>query len=224
MAAVEAAHGRLDLAMADVEQLAALLSMPERARAGRFHFARDRRRFIVRRARLRQVLARATGIAPQRLTFTTGANGKPRLVEDGPCFSLSHSGEHWLVATSALELGADIEQVDPAIDHAETARGLFGPEECAALAALPDDAAMRGFFECWARKEAFVKAIGEGLSYPLDAFRVSVDEAAALLSGADGWAIARVDIAEDVAGAVVARDDGVPLTVSLTEFEPSCTA
>lgn len=224
MAAVEAVFGRLDLAMPEVERLRTLLSLPERARAERFRHGRDRRRFIVRRARLRQCLAAAMGQVPERLTFVSGRNGKPRLAGLGPRFSLSHSGEHWLVALAAVEVGADIEAINPAIDHRDTARGLFAPGEVAALEALPDGAAMRGFFDCWARKEAFVKAIGEGLSYPLDAFHVSVGRAAALLDGGAGWTMARLDIAPDVAGAAVAADNGAPLDITLRAFENAAVA
>lgn len=219
MARVALWHGRLDVAPAEVERLRALLSMPEQARAERFRFARDRRRFIVRRARLRACLATPTGIDPARLTFALGANGKPRLVEPGPQFSLSHSGEHWLVALAAVDVGADIEAINPAIDCDDTARGLFGPAEIAALGALPDSERRRAFFDVWARKEAFVKAIGQGLSYPLDAFRVSTGTFADLLDGGDGWAMRRIDIAPDVAGAVVARDDGLPLVVAIQGFD-----
>lgn len=222
--AVDAWYGQLDVAMAEVERLKRLLSLPEQARAGRFRYARDRRRFIVRRARLRQCLAARTGIAPERLTFVTGQNGKPRLAGDGqsfkaPCFSLSHSGDHWLLAVADVDVGADIEQMAPGIDHHDTARGLFGPGEINALENLPEPAAMSAFFQCWARKEAFVKAIGEGLSYPLDAFEVSVGVDAVLLAGGAGWAMERLDIAADIAGAIVARTDGRPLDIRLMGFD-----
>jgi len=224
MVEVDVWYGRLDIAMAQVERLKQLLSLPEQARAGRFRYARDRRRFIVRRARLRQCLAVRTGIAPERLTFAVGQNGKPRLAGDGqpfnaPCFSLSHSGDYWLLAIADVEVGADIEQMAPGIDHHDTARGLFGAGEIKALEGLPEMAAMSAFFQCWARKEAFVKAIGEGLSYPLDAFEVSVGADAMLLSGGEGWAMERLDIAADVAGAIVARADGRPLDIRMAGFD-----
>ncbi|MGJ3647007.1 4'-phosphopantetheinyl transferase family protein [Sphingomonas sp. GlSt437] len=219
MAAVDIWAGRLDCAAAEVERLKTILSLPEQARAGRFHFARDRRRFIVRRARLREVLGAAVGIAPQRLTFRVNAFGKPALVESALCFSATHSGEHWAVAVSNVEVGLDIETHKPGIDHRDIAHGLFAPMEVAALTALPDTAAERAFFDIWARKEAFVKALGEGLSYPLDAFTVSHGADARLTRGGEGWAITALSVAPDVSAALVARDDGEALTVTYRSFE-----
>jgi 4'-phosphopantetheinyl transferase len=223
MAAVAVHHGRLDLAAGEVERLAALLAPEEHAQAARYRFARDRRRFVVRRARLRQCLSAQAGIAPERLVLVEGPFGKPALA-GGPHFSLSHSGEHWALAIAGVPIGVDVEQLNPAIDHADIAKGLFGPRECAALAALPADRAPRGFFDCWARKEAFVKAIGLGLSYPLDAFEVSVAEAARLRVGGEGWAIRELAIAPELAGAVVAQDDGRPLTLDLRNFDTARAA
>jgi len=218
VAAVAVHHGRLDLPAGEVERLAALIAPEEREKAARFRFARDRRRFVVRRARLRQCLAAGMGVAPEALVFVERAFGKPTLA-GGPEFSLSHSGEHWALAIAGVPVGVDIEQLNRAIDCADIAKGLFGPRECTALAALPEDRATRAFFDCWARKEAFVKAIGQGLSYSLDAFEVSVDGPARLCAGGEGWAIQDFAFAQDVAGAVVALEDNRPLTVSLSDFD-----
>ncbi|MGL4314255.1 MAG: 4'-phosphopantetheinyl transferase family protein [Sphingomonas sp.] len=219
MAAVDIWTGRLDLAAAEVERLRLLLSMPERARAERFRFARDRRRFIVRRARRRELLGMASGVAPQRLTFRTDDDGKPRLVERDLAFSASHSGDHWVLALSDASIGVDIEAHKPGIDHRDIARGLFAPGEVAALSAMPDPAASRCFFDIWARKEAFVKALGQGLSYPLTAFEVSAGSKAELVSGGDGWVMAALTIAPQLAGAVVARDDGKALSITRHDFD-----
>ncbi|MDF0487300.1 4'-phosphopantetheinyl transferase superfamily protein [Sphingomonas sp. H39-1-10] len=213
MAAAELHFGSLDVAEDEVGRVLAMLDPAERARAARFAFARDRRRFIVRRARLRAVLADATGVAAERLVYTENAYGKPALV-DGPKFSASHSHELWAVAVSDRELGLDVEYRQPGIDWRDLAAGLFGAGERTALAALAEDDAARGFFDCWARKEAFVKAIGIGLSYPLDAFAVSVTPEARLLSGADGWAIASVALADGYSGALVIEDDAPPRIIS----------
>lgn len=212
MAAAELHFGGLDLAEDAVERLAVLLDPAERARAARFVFARDRRRFVVRRARLREVLAAATGVAAERIVYTENAFGKPALA-GGPCFSASHSHELWAVALSACAVGVDLEHHQPDLEWRELAAGLFGPGECAALDALETGDAARGFFDCWARKEAFVKAIGRGLSYPLDAFAVSVGREARLLAGADGWRIADVALAEGYSGALVIADDGAPVEI-----------
>jgi 4'-phosphopantetheinyl transferase len=217
--AVAVHFGSLDLASAEVERLALLLAPEERARAARFAFARDRRRFIVRRARLRETLAAATGTAPERLVYTENGYGKPVLPGGAVHFSASHSHELWVVALSAQELGVDIEHHQPELDWRDLAAGLFRADERAALDALAPDDAVRGFFDCWARKEAFVKAIGKGLSYPLDAFAVSVTREARLLAGADGWAMTGLPLAEGYSGAVVTVDTGLPITVALRPMD-----
>jgi 4'-phosphopantetheinyl transferase len=209
MAAAEIHFGSLDVAAGEVERLTLLLSADERARAARFAFARDRRRFVVRRARLREILAAATGMRAERLVYTANSYGKPSMASDGLRFSTSHSHETWAVALSDREIGVDVEHHQADLDWRDLADSLFGPAERAALRALPPEDAIRGFFDCWARKEAFVKAIGMGLSYPLDAFSVSVTPEAHLLSGADGWSIAGLSIAAQHAAAVVVADDGL---------------
>lgn len=224
MATIDIVHGRLDLPVVEVARLRTLLSMPEQARAERFVHARDRRRFIVRRARLRQWLGARIGMPPARLTFAVGEHGKPRLAGASLSFSLSHSGEHWLLAIGRVEVGADIECMRRGIDERDIARTLFAPAELAALDALPEPDASRAFFDVWARKEAFVKALGKGLSYPLDAFCVSAERTAALIAGGQGWDIARLDIAPDIAGAVVARADGAPLQVRMTAADATPAA
>ena len=196
----------------DAAALAHLLGDDERARADRFRFPRDRRRFVVRRARLRQLLGAWVGRAPDALTFTENSHGKPILI-DGPPFSLSHSADMMMLAIGDAETGCDIEWIDPALDWQPLADTLFTPTERNALALLPPEAARRAFFACWARKEAFVKALGLGLSYPLDAFDVSVRAAPALLSGGDGWAIGEAPAIPGYATAIVAGDDTVPLVV-----------
>ena len=192
MAAVAVRFGRLEVAPEEEAQLAALLDADERARAARFHFARERRRFVVRRGRAREWLAEATGGNPAHLRFTTNAHGKPEL-PGGPHFSLSRSGETMMLAIGDAELGCDIEAIDPALDWPPLARSFFSHAENATLAALPPEAACTAFFACWSRKEAFVKALGLGLSYPLDAFTVSVDAAPAILSGGEGWGARSVE-------------------------------
>lgn len=205
-------HDRLDVDAGELAALTGLLGADERARADRFRFARDRRRFIVRRARLRQWLGAWVGRAPEALTFAENGHGKPFLV-DGPPFSLSHSAEMMMLAIGDADVGCDIERIDPALDWQPLAEAFFTGAECAALAVLPPDAGRRAFFACWARKEAFVKALGLGLSYPLDAFDVSVGASAALLSGGAGWTIAAGVGLCGYSTALVARDDAGQLVV-----------
>lgn len=193
---------RLDVAPQEEARLAALLDAHERERAARFRFARDRRRFVVRRGRTREWLAEATGGDASGLRFDASAHGKPFL-PGGPHFSLSHSGEAMMLAIGDVELGCDVEAIDPALDWPPLARTFFSAAENEALAALGGEAARLAFFACWSRKEAFVKALGRGLSYPLDAFTVAVGDRQAILSGGDGWAAADVQAPPDYRAALV---------------------
>jgi 4'-phosphopantetheinyl transferase len=179
---------RIDLASdGDMEADFALLDAEERARARRFRFAEHGRRFVVAHAALRSILARRVGAAPRELRFSYGTHGKPFLAEAGaPAFSLSHSHEMALCAVApAGEIGVDVEWCRE-LPHADLADRFFAADEAAALRALPEEGRAAGFFACWTRKEAYVKAKGLGLSLSLQAFSVTADpgEAPALLASA----------------------------------------
>jgi 4'-phosphopantetheinyl transferase len=152
------------------------LSADERDRGGRFHFKRDRRRFVTARGLLRVLLGRYLDVDPAGLLFGYGPRGKPCLAErDEPRFNLSHSGGlALLVFARGCELGVDIEQERPLPESADIARHYFSAREGAGLLSLREDERDAAFFRCWTRKEAFVKATGDGLSRPLDAFDVTL--------------------------------------------------
>lgn len=204
MAAVAVRFGHLDVPAHEEAQLATLLDADERARAARFRFARDRRRFVVRRGRARQWLAEEAGGDPARLRFTVNAYGKPELA-GGPRFSLSHSGEAMMLAIGDTEVGCDIEAIDPALDWPPLARTFFSGHENTALSALGGEESRIAFFTCWSRKEAFVKALGLGLSYPLGAFTVSVGNQAAIVSGGEGWSACGIGSPAGYRAALVVR-------------------
>jgi 4'-phosphopantetheinyl transferase len=155
---------------------AASLSPDERARAARYRLPRDRARFEKRRRWLRQVLGACLGRPPAEVGFTYGAHGQPAVAGcAGFHFSLSHAGGRVLCAVAAdRRIGADLAHVRPGAADDAVARALFAPGEIAGLRALPAGARAAAFHRCWTRKEAFVKARGEGLSVPLDAFEVSL--------------------------------------------------
>lgn len=163
----------------DARALATLLSEAERRRANSFVLDQDRRRFIVGRVRLRQLLAERLGVAPQRVAFVYGAHGKPALAPEfagsGLCFNLSHSKGLAVYAFAfGRDVGVDVEAIREIPDANEIAARVFSAGEREAYAALrPRDRAL-GFLNCWTRKEAFIKAIGDGLTYPLDRFDVSI--------------------------------------------------
>lgn len=163
-----------------IEQLAASLTPDEHARAARFHFERDRRRFTVTRGLMRRILGRCSGVRPEKIHFAYGSQGKPYLPsEAGPTgleFSLSHSSD-WALAGLARgrKIGVDLEKVRPMADYRDLATANFAPDEVTSLFELPEDRQQEGFFACWTRKEAYAKALGLGLSLDLSSFIVSVE-------------------------------------------------
>jgi 4'-phosphopantetheinyl transferase len=154
----------------------ALLSVDERARQRSFVSPELRRRFGAARAGLRTLLGRHLDLDPRRLVFATNEFGKPRLADDGQVhFNLSHCEERAVLAISdAAEVGIDLERERP-IEHVDLARRYFHPNEVTAITVSPDEAEQRrAFFLVWTLKEAVVKALGTGLSTPLDSFAVAI--------------------------------------------------
>jgi 4'-phosphopantetheinyl transferase len=151
------------------------LSADEHARAHKFHFEADRKRHIIGRGMSRLLLGHCLGIAGGQLRFEHTEFGKPYL-QGGPSlgFNLSHSGELILVALArGRTIGIDVERMRADMVEAEIAQRFFSPRECAALAQLAPDLQCEAFFACWTRKEAYLKARGDGLSLPLDQFDVA---------------------------------------------------
>jgi 4'-phosphopantetheinyl transferase len=168
-----------------VRDAAAVLSDDEFARASRFHFDRDRRRFVAGRALLRSILGRYLDVAPGEVAFAYGPNGKPRLAGGGLSFNVSHShGAALFAFTSERRIGVDIERHPAPDDGDAVARHFFAPAEVATLNSLSGDRRSTAFLRCWTRKEAYIKARGDGLSLALDSFEVSLAPGAepALLS------------------------------------------
>jgi 4'-phosphopantetheinyl transferase len=151
-----------------------LLSPSERDRADRFRLPRDCRRFTVCRGLLRTILSGLLGVTPAELSFAEGSHGKPYLPECDLRFNVSHSRDQALIAvTSSRELGVDIEFVNPEVATGEIADRFFSAGEKQAILQAGPDARARSFFAVWTRKEAYLKARGDGLSIPLDQFEVT---------------------------------------------------
>jgi 4'-phosphopantetheinyl transferase len=155
------------------------LSPDEVARADRFRFPRDRQRFVAARGLLRELLGRYLEADPAGLRFAYGPRGKPALADgagsDRLHFNVSHSGGLALLAFArGRDLGIDLELERPVPEAESIAERYFSPREGAELRRLSPAERPRAFFRCWTRKEAFIKATGDGLSRPLDAFDVTL--------------------------------------------------
>lgn len=213
-------RSRLDRDSAEVWSLTELLSPEERERASRYHFEKDRTRFVVARGMLRATLGRYLDIPSWLLRFTHNRYGKPELSDEAAVgrlrFNVSHSHDLALFAfASGREVGVDIEQIRADFAGMEVAERFFSPAEVTALKALPPEARVRSFFDCWTRKEAYIKARGEGLSHPLHRFTVSLGSGALISlstedeQGAQRWSLMELFPAEGYCAAL-AVEGGPP--------------
>jgi 4'-phosphopantetheinyl transferase len=155
------------------------LSAAELDRARRYYFERDRRRFIVARGELRRILACELEVTPRSIEFEYGAYGKPSLAPPfdgaGLRFNLAHSDDLAVVALCRnREVGVDVEAIRPLRDEADLVRSCFSQREQEEYLRTLPSARNAAFFSGWTRKEAFIKALGKGLSQPLDSFDVSL--------------------------------------------------
>jgi 4'-phosphopantetheinyl transferase len=154
---------------------AAILSESERQRAWRFTFERDRKRFIAARATLRSLLAARLGVRPEEVEMVYGKYGKPalgvRFASSELRFNVSHCDDLAVYAFArGRDVGVDVEAVRWFADAGDVAARFFSQAENEAYAALDSLEKPSGFFNCWTRKEAFIKAIGDGLNHPLQSF------------------------------------------------------
>jgi 4'-phosphopantetheinyl transferase len=193
----------LDLPAAALAQLAQTLDPGEHARAERFYFEEDRRRFVASHGALRTVLGSYLAAPPEQVAFGYDAHGKPFVIQAADIiplrFNLSHSHEMALMGVArGRQIGVDVERIRPALADEQMARRFFSPPEVEALLSFPAEQQAGAFFRCWTRKEAYLKARGDGLSFPLDQFDVSLsaEEPALLSVGGDRLAAARWRLAD----------------------------
>jgi 4'-phosphopantetheinyl transferase len=163
--------------LSSIEELQDLLSSIEIDRARRFHFEWDKLRYVVAHGLLRMLISSYMNIPAHRIRFRGGPFGKPELHgnQRAPSFSfnISHSHELTVFAFSSYQrIGVDVEYVRPLPDFEEIVNAYFHPNEREALRGFPLQARQTAFFDCWTKKEAFVKATGEGLNRPLDSFAI----------------------------------------------------
>jgi 4'-phosphopantetheinyl transferase len=217
---------RLDVQPVEVEALRRLLAPDEVERALRFRTDQLHDAFVVGRGRLRQILGRAMGVAPGALHLGVGPGGKPCLHDPAGerlRFNVAHSRGLMLSAvTIDHPVGVDVEYVSLETDWEPLATRFFAPAEQRAIAALSRDAQRGAFFDCWTRKEAVLKATGDGLARPLDSFVVSVlpRDAAVLacdpaLGRPDSWLLAPLPVGTSYRGTVALRDSGEGIAVRL---------
>jgi 4'-phosphopantetheinyl transferase len=167
----------LDVETQELTRLRSYLNREEVSRAERFVFPRDRNHFIVARGRLRELLGKYLHCPPNAVQFKTGRYGKLSLFDDRDRlhFNLSHS--HGLAIYGICmgrEIGIDTEKTRPGFAGGEIAQRYFSASEQQELAEVPQEIRDTAFFLCWTRKEAYIKAHGDGLQIPLDSFDVSL--------------------------------------------------
>jgi 4'-phosphopantetheinyl transferase len=209
----------LDMPVERVESLHRLLANDERKRAQRFYFERDRRAFIIGRGLLRTILGRYLNTEPTRLEFQYNPHGKPALArgDDAINFNVSHSGEVALLAfVRGRGIGVDVEYMRRELEFEKVAERVFSYEELTALRNTPAEHRREAFFNGWARKEAYIKANGQGVSLPLDEIVVSIapDEPAELLlikgtfDAAERWRMRQLRPGSDYAAALLVEGSG----------------
>jgi 4'-phosphopantetheinyl transferase len=201
-----------------------VLSEEERTRVNRFYFERDRHRWVIARGILRMLLARYLLLEPHNVLFVSNEYGKPALAPAHKSklqFNLTHSRDIALYAVAwSRAVGVDVEYMKDDIEYDELAKVSFSLQEQAVLRPLAGEAKHTAFFNCWTRKEAYIKARGMGLSLPLDLFDVSLrpGEAAALLASredpreVDRWTLQTLFPGAGYAGALAVEGSGWQLS------------
>ena len=223
----------LEMRPSELERLRGTLDSGEAARAARLVFEKDRQHFVAARGILRNILGRYLEREPAELQFSSNSSGKPALAPgsglDELRFNLSHSHGLALYAISwNREVGIDIELIQPQLAEERIAERFFSPREVAALRALPRELQAEGFFNCWTRKEAYIKARGQGLGIPLASFDVSLapGEPPTLLSVRDSmedgtrWSLQAFEAAPGFPAAVAAEGESRQLEFWQWELLP----
>ena len=212
-----------------VASLLPLLDPDERSRAERFRFDVHRRRFIVGRGMQRVVLGAYLGCDPAAIRYAYGPKGKPALAGPEPrtteaeplYFNLSNSEELAILGlVRGREIGVDVEHLRSLSDLEQLASRFFSSRESGTLLGLPASARVEGFFNCWTRKEAYLKAVGEGITAPLNRFDVTLvpGEPARMLSlegdagRAAAWSFHHLRPAEGYLGAVAIEAEGMEIS------------
>lgn len=203
---------RTEASNAVVAKFELFLTPDERKRAEAFRFENLRQSFVLTRGALRVLLGRYLHVPPAEIRLAYGSKGKPRLAEsESPAFNVSHSGGLAVFSFAERgEIGIDVEEIHALTDMQDVAERFFCPAETAELISLPVNQRERAFFHCWTRKEAYIKALGEGLSVPLNDFQVTLrpgEPASILYIGGDAnaaatWRLYDLELSPGYAGAL----------------------
>ncbi len=206
-------RANLDIETTLLSQLSTYLNTGEQTRAQRFKFDKDRIHFIAARGILRHILSRYLAISPMDIDFNYGPYGKPYLAYETPIFfNVSHAHGYALYAfTIEQEVGIDIEFIREDFAGEEIAQRFFSIYENQKLSVIPIEQRTQAFFNCWTRKEAFIKALGDGLHFPLKDFDVSLDIPARILTirndpaAAEEWSLYSLQPAPNYAGTLAIK-------------------
>jgi len=219
-------HTLLHTSSSDMKKLLGVLSADEIEKSEKYIHREDRNHFIIARGVLRSILGRYLSLHPSEIQFSYSEFGRPELnCGGGPPqlrFNVSHSGDRALIAlVHNKQVGVDIEQWREGVLEENVAERFFSDQEVAALHTLPKEKQVEGFFACWSRKEAYIKALGEGLSVPLDAFTVTLvpgEPAALIQTSIDfqtpmSWSLVNLPVGHGYSAAFAVHGD--PLQVRL---------
>jgi 4'-phosphopantetheinyl transferase len=213
----EVHYVRLSSTAAELDRLFLQLDAGEQARANRFKVDPPRQAFIATRAALRRLLGERLGIAPEAVAISYGPSGKPFLAGESLSFNLSHADDLAAYAfVQDCDAGIDIEARRTVPDWEGIAKHFFAPAECEALGRMEPSPGAEAFLHCWTRKEAYVKAVGSGLSTPLSSFTVDVSPEAGAGPLLPGWWMHPLHPGPEHIGALVLSREGV----EVREFEP----
>ncbi len=210
-----------DVSAAQLQTMRQTLNEAERAKVARFRFEQLRKTAVISRGSLRLILSHYLSIPPETIQFVYNAQGKPALAPPADLhFNVAHSGDFVLIALAKTAVGVDIEQIKPDIEYGLIARRYFSEWETAVFDKLPAAEQPQAFYNCWTRKEAYLKGIGTGLTTELDSFDVEfrLDREPELLAtrhrprNVERWKVVGVETAVDYAAALAVDN-------SINEFQ-----
>jgi len=204
----------------NIDEFYSLLAKDERERADKLKIEDKRKQYIITRGSLRQRLGSLTNLEPKDFVFEYMEHGKPVLANDPRyadiTFNISHSNDFSLIAITLKQvIGIDIEKINPDSDHQQLVTRFFSMVEQSEFQALPEKIKAKAFCACWTRKEAFIKAVGDGVSYGLDNFDVSIDpenQSSKINLHQDSdetWSVHHLPINDDYIGCLVSNSDDV---------------